>query len=106
MAYLHCHSCGWQQDDFYDEHYNPAISLSDWNDNLFGEKRHKLDKQFTDDAFFVKENGPITTREVIARAYEKYARRIRNIKWVTYEDFKNDPDKKCPECGSEDLDID
>jgi len=29
------------------------------------------------------------------------------MKWVTFEDFKADPNKKCPQCGStEDLDID
>lgn len=106
MAYVHCHSCGWQQDDFYDENYNPAQFLSNWNYQLFGKDRKHLDKLFSDDALFLKENGSITTREMIAREYEKYARRIRKMKWITYEDFKNDTDKKCPECSSDDLDID
>lgn len=106
MAYIHCHSCYWQQDDFYDEHYNPAKSLSDWDDSLFGKNRGDLDEQFTDDAFFLKERGPITTREVIAQYYERYAQRIRNMRWITYDDFKNDPDKRCPKCGSKELDID
>ena len=107
MAYLHCHSCDWQQDDFYSpEGYNPARYLLSWNDVLCGDKRSRLNEQFSDDAEFVRENGPITTREVVAREYEKFARRIRSMKWVTYEDFKADPNKVCPECGSDDLDID
>ena len=104
MAYVHCHTYGWSQDDFYSvDGYNPAKSLKDWNDALCGPK---LDKQFTDDAMFVRENGPLTMREVIAREYEKYAKRIRNMRWVTWEQFKNDPHKICPQCGTENLDVD
>lgn len=104
MAYLHCHACSWSQDDFYDPSgYNPAKYLADWDETLFGEK---LDRQFTDDSEFVRVNGPITTREVLAREYEKFARRIRGMRWVTYEQFKADPNKVCPKCGSDDLDID
>ena len=106
MSYLHCHSCSWEQDDFYDESYNPAQYLMGWNESLFGDKKDKLDQLFTDDSQFLAENGPITTREVLAREYEKFARRIRTMKWVTYEEFKAEPHKVCPKCGSKDLDID
>jgi len=106
MAYVHCHACGWEQDDFYHGGYNPAKFLENWNEDLFGKKSDKLDKQFTTDSEFVKINGPITTREVIALEYEKFARRIRKMKWVTEDGFRKDPNKVCPECGSEDLDID
>lgn len=104
--YVHCHSCPWSQDDFYDESYNPAKYLMDWNDYLFGDRSSRLDELFSDDTEFLRENGPLTAREVIAREYEKFARRIREMKWVTYQSFKNDPDKVCPSCGSADLDID
>ena len=103
MAYVHCHKCGWRQDDFYhSDGYNPAKYLLSWNDILFG---GNLDKQFTDDAQFVIERGPITTREVIAQEYEKFANRIRKMKWVTAEEFYNDPNKTCPLCNDH-LDID
>ena len=110
MAYLHCHKCHWSQDDFYGEEYNPARYLMDWNEILFGNKRNKLDEIFTDDAEFVRENGLITTREVLAQEYEKFAKRIREMKWITYEDFKHDESEGiaiCPKCGSKnDFDID
>ena len=107
MAFLHCHNCDWEQDDFYSvDGYSPAYYLKSWNDYLCGEKLHKIDEQFTDNAGWLKENGPITTREVIARQYEKFARRIRTMKWITWEQFKAEPNKVCPECGSSDLDID
>lgn len=106
MAYLHCHSCDWSQDDFYDKGYNPAKYLLDWNEYLFGDKKDQLDKSFTDDAEFLRVNGNISTREVIAREYENYAKRIREMKWVSYEDFKNDKSARCPKCGADDFDID
>ena len=108
MAYVHCHTknCGWSQDDFYHEDYNPAKYLESWNNYLFGKDSHRLDKQFSDDAQFLKENGPITTREVLAREYEKFAKHIRTMKWVTWDQFRADPNKICPKCGSENLDID
>lgn len=98
MAYIHCHTCSWSQDDFYSpDGYNPIKSLSNWNDALFGPK---LDKQFSTDIMFIRKHGAITTREVIALEYERYARNIRNMKWITWEDYKEDPNKKCPRCGS------
>lgn len=110
MAYLHCHNCDWSQDDFYSNGYNPAKYLMDWNDSLFGDRFDKLDKQFTDDSEFLRENGPITTREVIAREYEHFAKKIREMKWVTYESFQKDKKlglAKCPGCGcSNKFDID
>ena len=93
MAYLHCHNCDFSQDDFYSvDGYNPPDYLKTWNKYLCEEK---LD---------------ITQREVIAREYEKYARGIRSMKWVTWESFKEAwIDGKwplCPKCGKNDLDID
>lgn len=106
--YLHCHSCDWSQDDFYSEvGYNPSRYLSSWNDRLCGEKSKNIDEQFTDDSEFLKNNGPITTREVIAREYENFAKRIREMKWVTYEQWIREKDNAvCPKCGAKNFDID
>jgi hypothetical protein len=56
----------------------------------------KLDLPFSDASDFLRENGPITAREVIAREYEKFAERIRKMKWVTYESFMAESNKVCP----------
>lgn len=104
MAYVHCHSCDWEQDDFYSVYgYNPARYLLDWMKDLCSDK---IDEQFTDDPGFIAENGPITTREVIAREFEKFGDRIRQMKWITEEQWKKDENKVCPGCGSAHLDID
>ena len=104
MAYVHCHDCDWAQDDFYSiDGYNPAEYLKSWNGLLCGEK---IDNQFSDDADFLCENGPITLREVLAREYERFARRIRSMRWITFEQWKSDLNKVCPNCGSTNLDTD
>ena len=108
MAYVHCHACDWSQDDFYSlKGYNPPRYLESWNKHLCGDR---LDEQFTDDAGLVKENGPITRREVLAREYEKFAKQIREMKWVTEEAFQKacvgDEWPPCPKCGKQELDID
>lgn len=102
--FLHCHDCGWSQDDFYSKNgYNPTSFLSSWNEALCS---NKIDEQFTKDAEFLREHGPISLREVIAQEYEKYAKRIRSMKWITREQWQADPDKwKCPQCGKQ-MDID
>ena len=107
MSYLHCHECDWEQDDFYDENgYNPAGYLKSWNNFLCGKDSDRIDDQFSTDSEFVRENGPITTREVIAREYEKFAKRIRNMKWITWEQWQSEPNNVCPGCGLRNLDID
>lgn len=104
MAYVHCHDCPWAQDDFYSiGGYNPAYSLMHWMESL---TRDNVDEQFSDDPEFLKRNGPITKREVIAREFERYAKNIREMKWITFDQYKNDPDKRCPKCGSDNLDVD
>lgn len=105
MAFLHCHSCGWQQDDFYSvDGYNPASSLRDWMETLCS---GDIDKQFSNCSEFIADNGRISTREVIAQEFEKYADRIRKMKWVTEEQWQKDKDNAyCPNCAARNFDID
>jgi len=105
MAFLHCHDCGWSQDDFWDEGYNPIRSLLNWEKDLLDPKRR--DEQFTDDAGFLREHGPITTRELIARELERKAKVIRAMSVCTYEEWqKVRHEWACPECGGRQWDID
>lgn len=98
-VYVHCHSCGWSQDDFYSmDGYNPTSFLKSLNKDLCGDIDRKIR---------VNDGKTETTmRKYIAKMYEDYARRIRKMKWVTYDKFRNDPDKICPICGSTNLDLD
>ena len=102
MAYLHCHKCGWQQDDFWDEQYNPLRSLLNWEDSLL---KSRLDEYFTQT---VDEDGNrLLCREMLARKCERAARVIRNMAFRTEQEWKK-PDGShygCPHCHSW-LDVD
>ena len=105
MSFLHCHSCNWEQDDFYSiDGYNPASYLKSWMKDLCGDN---IDEQFSNDSNFLKENGSISRREVIAREFEKFAGRIREMQWVTWEQWQKDRETAvCPVCGERNFDID
>jgi len=105
MSFLHCHSCDFEQDDFYSvEGYNPAKYLQGWMGDLC---KDDIDKQFTTDIEWVKQNGPISRREAIAQQFEKFAERIRNMPWITVEQWNRDKKTAvCPKCGARDFDID
>lgn len=103
--FVYCRKCGWSQDDFYSrDGYNPTKFLIGLNEDLFGD----LDKivHFEELVDGKPLYPDITVREWIARYYEEYAKRIREMKWVTADDFYNDPNKVCPKCGSDDLSTD
>lgn len=104
MAYLHCHSCDWGQDDFWEpEGYNPFVShiIDTYKDILF-----------RDTAIWIDEENhgrqiEIDARELVARELERKAQSIRNMRVKTYEDWKKIKDTwTCPECGSGNWDID
>lgn len=106
MAFFHCHSCDWEQDDFYSKDgYNPVRYLEQsWLDNLF---KPNLDEPFTDDAAFIKEHGNLSNREVLAQQFEKFAKRIRTMKWVASEQWEKEKNSAvCPKCGAQNFDID
>jgi len=113
MAYLHCHTCKWGQDDFWEpEGYNPLQEsrVKDLREHLFQDK-----VRF--DANFFKETGvPMSTddeghyctgREYVAWELERRARNIREMDVRTYEEWKEVKDNwKCPKCGCKNPDID
>jgi hypothetical protein len=104
--FVHCHNCGWEQDDFYSINgYNPTSFLASLNEDLCG---NRLDDIVHCGEFVngIPIRSDITKREWIARYYEQFARHIREMKWVTAERFYADPDKVCPKCGSDKLDLD
>ena len=79
MAYLHCHNCSWEQDDFWNKSYNPIRFLLTWEKMLLEDNL---------DAPFKTEDGKdITNRTVLSDALKHHAKRIRTMKWKTQADF-------------------
>lgn len=101
--YLHCHKCGWSQDDFWEDGcYNPLRYMLNWEEQLI----EKFNEPFPGE----KDTEGMTYGQVIAREMENGAKQIRQMKWARHEDFKEARKKGeaiCPECGSsEDWDTD
>lgn len=103
MAYLHCHSCGWQQDDFWNKTYNPIRHLLNWESDLLTKN---LDEQWTDDKNIIKETGCKTWREIIVKNIENAAQSVREMLFRVQDDFNNNKDVRCPNCGNINWDID
>lgn len=111
MSYLHCHSCQWSQDDFWDEKwYNPISFLEkNYKEELLN---WDLSRIITMDKFDDKRrrhigSETITEDEFIARQFENWASKIRRMYYRTEEEFKKEnPEWKCPICWKKDLDID
>jgi len=117
MSFLHCHNCSWEQDDFW--------SINGWNpfhksriealqnilrDGLNG-KKTKLDLHFAEDIGIEYEEvdgaAYVDFKEMILWELDRIKRIVLNMTWFTEEDFRNDPNPICPQCGSsEDWDID
>ena len=95
MPYLHCHNCDWSQDDFWSKDYNPIRFMLNWEEQLLDSK--KIKEKFP--------NDEKTYQEIIAEQTERAARRIRNMHYMSIEEYRNS-DRKCPKCGKQRLDVD
>lgn len=129
MAYVHCHSCHWSQDDFWDFKlkigryggyfdfirwpirvgwgYNPFSVFFSY---VFGRRGYWWPRRIDHDDFCAKDNGwgrrDPHSWWLIGWAFRRMLRTLKNQRWRTFEDLKKDKDQRCPECGSDDLDID
>lgn len=108
MAYLHCHSCDFSQDDFWHKGYNPVTCFQDDLDTLLNKDLDRLIKM---DSSWLSENGyppeGVTERELVLFHLRQIEQRIKGMVYRTMDEFKEkNPDGICPQCGARDLDID
>ena len=117
MAFVHCHSCPWSQDDFWEvDGYNPFRKdiLEDWvkkmKEGIADRKSIGMDQWWAQEAKIPYQPGKkgvdIDFRDYLAWELRRKANNIEKMKWITWKDFKNDPNPVCPNCGSDNLDID
>lgn len=112
MSYLHCHNCGWSQDDFWSENYSPFRgSHFDSLINSFHEiaLNGDLDELIKHQYDVIGLGLPETTtyREFFALEIDKKAHAIRNQVAPTDDDWQKIKKKfRCPGCGSPKWDID
>jgi hypothetical protein len=120
MAYAHCHNCDWSQDDFWHGSYTPLHGdhfESTRRDLLAGiqqrpeDRYHIMDKWFAEEAGLPYEDTPegarVHLRDVLAWELERRAQNIREMKWWTEEDYREDlANNRCPKCDSDQLGVD
>lgn len=106
MAYVHCHSCDWAQDDFWTKRYNPVSWFFRETLRSYWKPRYiEYDKWFVEELGF--EGNHLHSWYMIWRDIKRFPRRLLNQHWWTNDSWNKDPDKwVCPECGKKDLDID
>lgn len=132
MAYLHCHSCCWSQDDFWSKRYNPLTKLCSKIKWLGIPRLIEFDKwvlhelcEYTNipvlrfkthtQDIYVKNhrNIPSTSTvkifswNMLVLEFVKELKIFKRQKWWTYKAWKKDKDSAtCPHCGKHNFDID
>ena len=99
MAYVHCHACSWEQDDFWSWSYNPIKSL--WF-RIQWLARPRI--VTTDDG-----NVPIFSWRLLFRECVVVLRRIPQQHWWTTKSWQKHVAREppyCPDCGKLELDVD
>jgi len=71
--HLHCHNCGWSQDDFWSQDYNPIRGLNCYENIL-------LDPSRLDEVVPVSK---ITRRQLVLRALRLALERVEDMKYLT-----------------------
>lgn len=115
MAYLHCHKCGWSQDDFWywDVHWKKIFK---WKSRPFGynpislvleDIAHNWKPRYIEfDSLFAKENkwksNIVHSWFLMFWLIKGHIKRIRKQKWWTYNSWKKaraSHKDVCPKCG-------
>jgi len=115
-GFLHCHDCGWYQDDFWSkEHYHPFREsiVNDWKKTLFSDRikmpTHLMKKLLVPYEIDKDEKNScyVDGKDLVASSLIEAANSIKAMKIKTYKDFEKIKHKwKCPNCGSKSWDID
>jgi len=128
MAYLHCHSCNWSQDDFWD--WNVCINRSGfytliawpvrigWGYNpisvflsyVFVRKGYWWPRRIEHDKDVARELGWKRSDPhswwLIGWEFKRMLRKFKEQTWLTWEAFKATKEPRCPKCGQDNFNVD
>jgi len=113
MAYLHCHSCDWSQDDFYTKSYNPLSKI--WDDIKWTIKPRILSFDYYEPKNMAKtvwtpifyKGGKVFSWNWMLVEIERDIRSFLHMKWYTWNKWNKIKDNAvCPKCGTRNFDID
>jgi hypothetical protein len=123
MAYLHCHECGWFQDDFW-EWKIKWKNIFKWQTRPFGYNPISLmlediaeywkPRYIGMDSYWCKEHGlkgnKVHSWWLLRYELKRHIKRLFSMKYWTLNSYKKAKNKGiavCPKCGSKnDFDID
>ena len=105
MAFLHCHSCPWKQDDFWSRRYNPLACL------VADVRRYVRPRWFELDTYFAEK---VYTARASRRAGQLWVhswgmlvyrvrilvRRAWRMQWWTWAGYVKAGRPGCPQCGA------
>lgn len=100
--FVECRKCDWEQDDFWSKEYNPLTGF-DLKEEIGELLSMDLDDKRPHCSNY--DNAP-TYREYLSDILISRGNLIKNMKWRTLQEFKEDKNKVCPKCGSDQLSID
>ncbi len=107
MAYLHCHNCDFNQDDYWSEDgWNPVKSFENDKDTLLNED---LDETVRMDSNWLREHGreSVTRRDLVVLHLRQIIARVEGMVYRTHDELRErNPDMRCPRCGERELDVD
>lgn len=99
MSYLHCHNCGWQQDDYWSKGYNPIRFLQNFEEDIL--------QPDIDAVVHWDKTNSTTYRQVVLAALEKATEKVKNMVYATREQYRAKNVKRlCPVCEQHSLDED
>jgi hypothetical protein len=126
--FLHCHNCGWEQDDFWTYRFSKNDILDflklKWLKRPFGYNPESIllediatwlpPRKIKMDVMWCKERGingnKVHSWYLLKKSFKRYFNVRKNMKWTTYKKFRDDFEKgnaECPSCGSkEHFDVD
>ena len=125
MSYVHCHSCDWSQDDFWDfrltrgHGYVTFVNLGKfkvgWEYNplslfLSYVATYLKPRRIDHDLWIAKEKGwrrkDPHSWWLIGQEFKKVFWRFKRQHWWFEKQFFDEVDKLCPKCGARNLDVD
>lgn len=123
MAYLHCHSCDWSQDDFWTWKWKGFLKFWKFSSRPFGYNPLSLfledvatyykPRYIIMDSYWAKENGFNSNRIhswiFILRSMKNNIKRMIQQEWWTHETWYRKHAKGeaiCPKCGADNFDVD
>lgn len=95
MSFVHCHSCNWEQDDFWSWRYNPVrFFFTQDVPTWIKPEMVNLRRSY---------GGSVFSWYVLFDQFRKWCRRVWTQKWWTYSAYRAAVDAGhggCPVCGA------